>query len=914
MKTLKIIIIINYCITFILFVGNLSAQNTSLKFYDVQTGLSIVPEEVKLYDANSQELKSSFKKKSLVRGEAIELDLKKGNYNIAISKSGYKTMDVDFAASEGKKINRKMMLSPQKLPKEVTAEYLRSLHRPDRTIITGYVADDKGMPVVDALLQSDDGATARTDKKGYFQLSLSYDKDEFYDVQLKAFNITKPGFKTERREQVEVIPNGDALYRIQLERGSGEIVNQMSDFIIENGEIMGRFEDQLPALEDSFEPMQKNGNHKSASQCVPQFITVGYLNETNHKVYCCPFSENPIACENEVTLEFEEYVKRVLKNEWLSGWSNLNNIGEAYKAAAVAVRTFGAYRVLVSPRGGHDITDSPCDQVYTPGTTSWSISAVEATKGSILKVNGNILKAEYSSENNNRGGFHCVDGSVSSAGCGNGFFRDGVSGNCISDPLGTGKIQFGHGRNMSQFGGARWASGLALGDWCVGDEYSGPPHHRGTKNWEQIIALYYPSHDLVRCDPITGSENENCSKLNFNSYTVSGYGYGINNTFQDEGTAHKRDGGNTLEIKNNAWKKIVVNYNVTPNTILSFDFKSTKKGEIHGIGFDDDMNIEQLKTFRVHGTQHWWGMDDYDRYRGNGAYQKFTIPVGRFYTGQFRYLFFVADHDSAPENGDAFFSNVEIFEDTNGDRQCNGTIEPPTGSTCEILNNSTFNSNANDWQKWRCSTSVSNGTLNITNIIGGTTVWNAGFKQNNISLEQGKKYTLSMNARADNNRSVTLRVVLDGSPWTNYIQKTINLNAGSMQNHTFDFTVNTASTQKAKVELMLGGNSTNVRVDDISLKTACSNKEEVSLTPDIQLYPNPATHTINVEYELPENTLANITVFDAFGKLVKNIPNVELLAGEQTLNMNVADLSAGMYFYTLQASEWKATKKFVIVK
>jgi len=900
---------------FALYAAELSAQNTTFKFYDVQTGFSIAPEKVNLY-SDTGELKNSFEKKNLVRGKAIELDLKKGNYNVAISKSGYKTMDVDFTTTKDKRINKKMMLSPKKLPKEVTAEYLRSLHRPDRTMVTGYVADDKGMPVVDALLQSDDGATARTDKKGYFQLSLSYDKEEFYDVQLKAFNITKPGFKTERREQVVVIPNGDALYRIQLEPGSGETVNQMSDFIIENGKIVGRFEDQLPTLDEPFEPMQKNGQHKSASQCLPQFITVGYLNETNHKVYCCPFTVNPIDCEDEVTLELEEYVKRVIKNEWLSGWSNLNNIGEAYKAAAVAIRTFGAYRVLVDPReGSHDITDSPCDQVYTPGTTSWSISAGEGTKGVILKVNGNILKAEYSSENNNRSGNHCLlDDPVIDAGCNDGQFKDGITGQCIDDPLGAGKIQFGHGRNMSQFGGARWASGLALGDWCVGSATSGAPHHRGTKNWEQIIAMYYPSHDLINCNGNTGGDSEDCSILNFNNYTVSGYGYGVNNDYQDGGTAQKHDGGNTLEIKNNAWKKIEVNYNVTSNTVLSFDFKSTKQGEIHGIGFDDNMNIEQLKTFRVHGTQHWWGRDDYDTYSGNGAYQQFTIPVGRFYTGQFRYLFFLADHDNAPGNGDSFFSNIQIYEDTNGNRQCDGTIEPPTSSTCEELSNSTFDSNANDWQKWRCNTSVSDGILNITNITGGTTTWNAGFKQNSISLDQDKTYTLSMSARADNNRSVVLRVMLDQSPWTQYIQKTISLNAGAMQTHTFDFTVNTANTTKAKVELMLGGSNTNVRVDHISLEAACNNKEDASSAPDIRLYPNPATHTISVEYELPKSTLANIAVFDAFGKLVKNIADTELLAGTQILNMDVSDLAAGMYFCTLQANEWKTAKKFIIVK
>jgi len=95
--------------------------------------------------------------------------------------------------------------------------------------------------------------------------------------------------------------------------------------------------------------------------------------------------------------------------------------------------------------------------------------------------------------------------------------------------------------------------------------------------------------------------------------------------------------------------------------------------------------------------------------------------------------------------------------------------------------------------------------------------------------------------------------------------------------------------------------------------SSVADKQETSFAPDIRLYPNPATHTIHVEYELSENSLANISIFDAFGKVVKNVPNIELFAGTQTLNTDISDLPAGMYFYTIQAKDWKVTKKFITV-
>ncbi len=400
--------------------------------------------------------------------------------------------------------------------------------------------------------------------------------------------------------------------------------------------------------------------------------------------------------------------------------------------------------------------------------------------------------------------------------------------------------------------------------------------------------------------PVSGS----CDALNFNSYSVVRH-----DTGQDRGSSTKRDNGATLEIKNNAWKAIEVNYNITSNTVISFDFKSTIEGEIHGILFDNNTTLnhsgdaDHKRAFRVHGAQDW-GKSNYNTYSGNSSYQSFTIPVGQFYTGQFKYLVFIGDHDASPQNANGFFSNLKIYERG----QCDNS-----GSTCEVLSNNKFNSNTSGWQNWGCSTSVSNGIANITNITTGTNVWNVGFRQNNVSLQQGKTYTLSVRAKADNNRSIILKAMLDQSPWATYTHHTINLSR-TMKTYTFNFTMNQASTNKVKVELLLGSSNTNVRVDYVSLTTACNNKEELSLAPDIQLYPNPATSVINVQYELPQNTSVNITVFDAFGKLVKNVSNVELLAGEQTLDMDVSNLSAGMYFYTLQASEWKATKKFIIVK
>ena len=122
-----------------------------------------------------------------------------------------------------------------------------------------------------------------------------------------------------------------------------------------------------------------------------------------------------------------------------------------------------------------------------------------------------------------------------------------------------------------------------------------------------------------------------------------------------------RDDGKTLVIGNNAWKAIALNYQVTPATVLEFDFGATRIAEIQGIGLDDNATISASKTFKLYGFQNW-GIRDYDNYPGNESWVSYRIPVGQYYSGLFPWLFFVADHDSGDQNGNAFFRNVRIYE------------------------------------------------------------------------------------------------------------------------------------------------------------------------------------------------------------------------------------------------------------
>jgi hypothetical protein len=136
------------------------------------------------------------------------------------------------------------------------------------------------------------------------------------------------------------------------------------------------------------------------------------------------------------------------------------------------------------------------------------------------------------------------------------------------------------------------------------------------------------------------------------------------------GTTTILDDGVGVEFDDNAWKFLEVNYNVTSNTVVEFDFRSTSEAEISGIGFDNDLNIDSNATFKVYGTQTW-GRSNYDNYDGSGNWTHYEIDVGNFYTGQFNYFFLVNDDDAGPADN-AFFRNIIIHEGDGGNNRLSG--------------------------------------------------------------------------------------------------------------------------------------------------------------------------------------------------------------------------------------------------
>ena len=86
-----------------------------------------------------------------------------------------------------------------------------------------------------------------------------------------------------------------------------------------------------------------------------------------------------------------------------------------------------------------------------------------------------------------------------------------------------------------------------------------------------------------------------------------------------------------------------------------------------------------------------------------------------------------------------------------------------------------------------------------------------------------------------------------------------------------------------------------------------------------QNYPNPFNPITTLRYDLPENSLVKVLVYDMFGNQVRILVNEAKSAGFRSVQWNATNnqgqpVSAGVYLYSIEAGKFRQTKKMILLK
>jgi hypothetical protein len=445
-----------------------------LRFVDAETGF-VLPSTVRALDGSGNaplQLSETGTGRQVLSGE-------KKQHPIEVVAPGYHKMTA--AVDIGDPLPAIFMLQPEQRPAELLPDRIGSMTRPDATLFLGFIRDDEtGRPLAGVRVRTAPSiAEVFSDSRGYFELFVPLPKAASEAVQL---SFSKPGYRSEVRQNLELWPRGDWTYRIGLSRGAGENrVDERASRRWSGAHIPGSATNhavtgqQSPA--SAIESLFSVAASSPATVRVPRTIRVLYTNVVFYET-------------------MEGYCRHVLPNEWIASWGGYTGGSNSLQAGAVALRTYAIGFVNQPSAANYDICATTACQVYNPTVSnSRTDAAVNQTAGYVMvSSSGNISRGltEYSSENNQLG-----------MACGDGFTAP--TGGCLYDPVCAGEPEFGHGRGMCQWGSVKWATGLKF----PGNDFSNTTLSNGQprRDWTWIVQHYYPNLILARGAPLLSGDN-----------------------------------------------------------------------------------------------------------------------------------------------------------------------------------------------------------------------------------------------------------------------------------------------------------------------------------------------------------------------------------------------------------------------
>jgi hypothetical protein len=110
------------------------------------------------------------------------------------------------------------------------------------------------------------------------------------------------------------------------------------------------------------------------------------------------------------------------------------------------------------------------------------------------------------------------------------------------------------------------------------------------------------------------------------------------------------------------------------------------------------------------------------------------------------------------------------------------------------------------------------------------------------------------------------------------------------------------------------------RLKQVDVNGATTLSDEIVVAPReverfelLDVYPNPASHSVTLRYAIPGRKRAQIIVYDGLGRRVQNVLDTRVEGRSQT-TLDVSGFSSGVYFLQVRVGAQLKTKKITVVR
>jgi len=105
-------------------------------------------------------------------------------------------------------------------------------------------------------------------------------------------------------------------------------------------------------------------------------------------------------------------------------------------------------------------------------------------------------------------------------------------------------------------------------------------------------------------------------------------------------------------------------------------------------------------------------------------------------------------------------------------------------------------------------------------------------------------------------------------------------------------------------------------IQDVGLVTSVNNNTTTN-NMDFRLeqnYPNPFNPSTKISYSIAQRSRVSLKIYDIMGREIETLIDKEQEKGVYEINYTPKNLSSGIYFYTLNAENYRETKKLIFLK
>jgi hypothetical protein len=243
-----------------------------------------------------------------------------------------------------------------------------------------------------------------------------------------------------------------------------------------------------------------------------------------------------------------------------------------------------------------------------------------------------------------------------------------------------------------------------------------------------------------------------------------------------------------------------------------------------------------------------------------------------------------------------------------------------------FVTNGDFEEGIDDWE-WDLDNDASatwevnqEGQFQVAITNPGSDIDDIQLVHANIPLAEGASYVLEFDARAvDSPRIIEVEIKRNTPPSTNYSKMGFTYVTTEMQHFRHAFVMEEASRPNSHIMINLGGSDVGVIIDNVSVVLPVTSIVEpnIDLPQDYHLgenYPNPFNPRTIINYELPISNYVDLSIFNVLGQKVSTLVAKKQQPGSYQVEWDATDFASGVYYYRLQAGEFRDVKKMILIR